>query len=105
MLSGDPADTAEHHERALRLAERAGDLVQAARIRTSRSGLLLDEGRYAEALAENAATPATRLRARIDSAAASAEDPFEFGLHTLLAGLESRLPPEDHHPHGHDKTP
>ncbi|RBQ16832.1 hypothetical protein DP939_27570 [Spongiactinospora rosea] len=58
MLSGDPAGDAEHHERALRLAERAGDLVQAARIRTSRSGLLLDEGEYAEALAEALAAAA-----------------------------------------------
>ncbi|MFI0424170.1 tetratricopeptide repeat protein [Spongiactinospora sp. 9N601] len=52
MLSGDPAATAEHHERALRLAGQAGDLVQAVRIHTDRSSLLLDEGKYADALAE-----------------------------------------------------
>ncbi|MFI0424167.1 TetR/AcrR family transcriptional regulator [Spongiactinospora sp. 9N601] len=84
-----------------------GQAAEAAwRARLRRNGIDADK-ELREATAEIFAIAQTfpRLRARIDSAAASAEDPFEFGLHTLLAGLESRLTPEDHHPHGHDKTP
>ncbi|MGV9309843.1 TetR/AcrR family transcriptional regulator C-terminal domain-containing protein [Nonomuraea sp. NPDC004354] len=48
------------------------------------------QGITAEMLAVAQTHP--RLRARIDSAAITAPgDPFEFGLHTLLAGLESRI--------------
>jgi DNA-binding SARP family transcriptional activator len=52
MLVGDHAANAAHYATALRYAEAAGDLVQAARIRINRSGRLLDEARYAEVVAE-----------------------------------------------------
>ncbi|MEU4701807.1 TetR/AcrR family transcriptional regulator [Nonomuraea dietziae] len=48
------------------------------------------QGITAEMLAVAQTLP--RLRARIDSAAITPPgDPFEFGLHTLLSGLESRI--------------
>ncbi|WFE52398.1 BTAD domain-containing putative transcriptional regulator [Micromonospora sp. WMMD1155] len=51
-LRGDRSAADEHHEKALRAAEAAGDTVQVTRIRANRASALVGEGRYLEALAE-----------------------------------------------------
>lgn len=50
-LIGDRDGNAEHYAKALGHAEAAGDAVQAARIRVNRVSQLLEEARYADALA------------------------------------------------------
>jgi len=51
-LIGDTAANEAHYSAALRYAEAAGDLVQAARILINRSSKLLDRGHYAEAVTQ-----------------------------------------------------
>ena len=51
-LEGDRAANDVHYLRALEAAERAGDLLQASRIRTNRGSGGLEEGAYGEALTE-----------------------------------------------------
>ncbi|RKN48304.1 hypothetical protein D7223_09810 [Micromonospora endolithica] len=51
-LRGDRPGADEHHEKALRAAEAAHDIVQVTRIRANRASALVGEGRYLEALAE-----------------------------------------------------
>jgi DNA-binding SARP family transcriptional activator len=51
-LDGDRRGNAMHYRRALDHAERAGDALQVIRIRTNRGSLFLEEGYYAEAVAE-----------------------------------------------------
>ncbi|MEU6713965.1 BTAD domain-containing putative transcriptional regulator [Nonomuraea sp. NPDC046802] len=51
-LDGDRRANDAHYLRALEYAERAGDMVQLIRIRANRASRYLDEGAYAEALAE-----------------------------------------------------
>ncbi|GAA3248491.1 TetR/AcrR family transcriptional regulator [Nonomuraea helvata] len=73
-----------------------GEAAEAAwRARLRRSGADTDkELRDVTAEVFEIAKAFPRLRARIEPATASPPgDPFEFGLHTLLAGLESRLSP------------
>ncbi|MBP2330565.1 DNA-binding SARP family transcriptional activator/predicted negative regulator of RcsB-dependent stress response [Kibdelosporangium banguiense] len=50
-MRGEAAAEQSHYERALEIAETAGDLVECARIRTNLSSRLLGEGRFADALA------------------------------------------------------
>lgn len=51
-LSGDRLSNDAHYLRALEYAERAGDVVQAVRVRTNRGSRHLEEGEYEPALAE-----------------------------------------------------
>ncbi|MEV0234837.1 BTAD domain-containing putative transcriptional regulator [Nonomuraea sp. NPDC050786] len=51
-LDGDRRANDAHYLRALEYAERAGDIVQLIRIHANRASRYLDEGSYAEALAE-----------------------------------------------------
>ena len=51
-LSGDRLANDAHYLRALEYADRAGDVLQAARVRTNRGSQHLEEGEYAQALAE-----------------------------------------------------
>lgn len=51
-LTGDRLANDAHYLRALEYAERAGDVLQAVRVRTNRGSRHLEEGEYAEALAE-----------------------------------------------------
>lgn len=51
-LDGDRAANDAHYLRALDAAERAGDTLQVVRIRSNRASRHLEEGSYAEALAE-----------------------------------------------------
>src|SRR6266540_1934142 len=51
-LTGDRLDNDAHYLRALEYAERAGDVLQAVRVRTNRGSQHLEEGEYEEALAE-----------------------------------------------------
>ncbi|WP_127938050.1 BTAD domain-containing putative transcriptional regulator [Nonomuraea polychroma] len=51
-LDGDRRANDAHYLRALEYAERAGDVVQLIRIHANRASRYLDEGAYAEALAE-----------------------------------------------------
>lgn len=51
-LRGDHAANDHHYLAALDAATRAGDVLQLIRIRTNRSSYFLDEGAYADALAE-----------------------------------------------------
>ncbi|MEV4581747.1 BTAD domain-containing putative transcriptional regulator [Nonomuraea jabiensis] len=51
-LDGDRRANDAHYLRALEYAERAGDIVQLIRIHANRASRHLDEGAYAEALAE-----------------------------------------------------
>ena len=62
-LDGDQAALHTHYERALALAEAAGDVVQAIRIRTNLAVALEREARYADALA--VLTPAVTAADRI----------------------------------------
>ncbi|BCJ73619.1 hypothetical protein CS0771_31630 [Catellatospora sp. IY07-71] len=62
-LDGDQAALHNHYERALALAEAAGDVVQAIRIRTNLAVALEREARYADALA--VLTPAVTAADRI----------------------------------------
>lgn len=62
-LAGDPEGNGEHYERALAYAEQARDAVQTTRIRCNRTSRLIDDARYAEALAE--VRPAVRLAEEI----------------------------------------
>ncbi|MFI6174317.1 BTAD domain-containing putative transcriptional regulator [Nonomuraea sp. NPDC051191] len=54
-LDGDRRANDAYYLRALEYAERAGDIVQLIRIRANRASRHLDEGAYAEALAETEA--------------------------------------------------
>jgi ATP/maltotriose-dependent transcriptional regulator MalT/DNA-binding SARP family transcriptional activator len=51
-LAGDRLANDAHYLRALEYAERAGDVLQAARVRTNRGSQHLEEGEYAQALVE-----------------------------------------------------
>jgi DNA-binding SARP family transcriptional activator len=51
-IAGDRLANDTHYLRALDYAERAGDVVQAVRVRTNRGSRHLEEGEYEEALAE-----------------------------------------------------
>ncbi len=51
-LSGDRLANDAHYLRALEYAERAGDVLQAVRVRTNRGSQHLEEGEYEEALEE-----------------------------------------------------
>lgn len=51
-LEGDRRANDAHYLRALDAAQRAGDVLQAVRIRTNRASHFLDEGFYPEAIAE-----------------------------------------------------
>lgn len=51
-LRGDRPAADEHHEKALRAASAARDIVQVTRIRANRASALAAEGRYEAALAE-----------------------------------------------------
>jgi len=51
-LTGDRLANDAHYLRALEYAERAGDVLQAVRVRTNRGSQHLEEGEYEEALAE-----------------------------------------------------
>lgn len=51
-LTGDRLANDAHYLRALEYAERAGDVVQAVRVRTNRGSRHLEEGEYEQALAE-----------------------------------------------------
>jgi DNA-binding SARP family transcriptional activator len=51
-MTGDRLSNDAHYLRALEYAERAGDLLQAVRVRTNRGSQHLEEGEYEEALAE-----------------------------------------------------
>ncbi|MEV4120490.1 BTAD domain-containing putative transcriptional regulator [Micromonospora sp. NPDC049645] len=62
-LAGDPQGNGEHYERALAYAEEARDAVQVTRIRSNRASRLIDDARFAEALAE--ARPGARLAEEI----------------------------------------
>ncbi|WP_020520875.1 tetratricopeptide repeat protein [Catelliglobosispora koreensis] len=62
-LAGDPQGNGEHYERALAFAEQARDTVQVTRIRSNRASRLIDDARFAEALAE--VKPAVRLAEEI----------------------------------------
>ncbi len=62
-LAGDPQGNGEHYERALAFAEEARDTVQVTRIRSNRASRLIDDARFAEALAE--VKPAVRLAEEI----------------------------------------
>lgn len=51
-LTGDRLANDAHYVRALQHAERAGDVLQAVRVRTNRGSQHLEEGEYTEALGE-----------------------------------------------------
>lgn len=51
-LAGDRLANDAHYVRALEYAERAGDVLQAVRVRTNRGSRHLEEGEYEQALAE-----------------------------------------------------
>jgi ATP/maltotriose-dependent transcriptional regulator MalT/DNA-binding SARP family transcriptional activator len=51
-MSGDRLANDAHYLRALEYAERAGDLLQSARVRTNRGSRHLEEGEYEQALTE-----------------------------------------------------
>jgi ATP/maltotriose-dependent transcriptional regulator MalT/DNA-binding SARP family transcriptional activator len=51
-LTGDRLANDAHYVRALEYAERAGDILQAVRVRTNRGSRHLEEGEYDDALAE-----------------------------------------------------